>query len=135
MWTVLEIAIDMSIGKFSIGQRWENGDLGVIIINDTGALVYEDSNQPIAFCMNDSERFEIIDEDNIFEIIDDNEEVFEAKELDMDQEMVCIVDCGECNGSPCTNTRQGIQDREERMGDCCPCGNVDKWEPIESEEN
>jgi len=47
---------------------------------------------------------------------------------------ICIQKCPELdcdNAKHCINTKEGIQEREERYQDYCPCGNEAVWKEID----
>lgn len=51
--------------------------------------------------------------------------------------LICIQKCPELEGENlkhCTDTRSGIERREERYSDYCPCGNTPIWEPISADK-
>ena len=53
------------------------------------------------------------------------------------KEFMCIQKCPEIEGTGyghCRDTEKGIQEREERFGDYCPCGNIAKWQELDIEE-
>lgn len=51
----------------------------------------------------------------------------------MKKRFACMAKCPELdcdNLIHCMDTKEGIQEKEERYGDYCPCGNVPIWEEI-----
>jgi hypothetical protein len=51
----------------------------------------------------------------------------------VEKKFICIQNCGELDMDDmghCIDTKEGIQEREERCQDYCPCGNIALWEEI-----
>lgn len=47
---------------------------------------------------------------------------------------ICVQECWELDSEGirhCIDTKEGIESREEKVHDYCPCGNIAKWKLIQ----